>query len=64
MIKVIKSDRGGTRIYNSNEEREDAIKEFKANGRNYFVKFKDVNGYGLQYSTVDWMPEGQVYCID
>jgi hypothetical protein len=65
MRKVIKSvvdgKPGGTRIYDTPEQRKQAIDEMIKNGINYFVVFKDVNGCGLQYGKVDWLPEGRIY---
>lgn len=51
----------GMRLYATPETREEAFKSLRANGRNYFTFFKDTNGYGLSYGTVDWISPGGVY---
>jgi hypothetical protein len=55
---------GGTRLYDTPEARQQALDSMLKDGKfNYFVKFLDVNGYGLQIGTADWVPAGRVHII-
>lgn len=52
--------RGGILLFTENRHRDKAIRELTDSGFNSFIRFKDVDGLGLQYGWAWWVKEGRV----
>ena len=49
MIRISQGVSGGTRVYSTPADRERAVKMLRKRGNDYFVRFRDVQGCGLQF---------------